>query len=1059
MNSRSICHWGMRVSAWTLALLSLTNSQAATKTVDLDGNAANGAESQCDLNLSGNFPVVFENKVTNRTGGNAFTFSWRSAGPGGFSSSLTPGTTGGVGATWVWTTNQSVFSYTGNNCDNDVCFSKTSGPDPIAGTCSLCTDDGVSFTLGKGPGPGETTLNWQGGQGPYTISRAALARNVLDPASSLLTTDLLRYTDTPPAGTIFFYRVRGTSCVLRKTCATDAGCFAPTDGTCISRGPFGVPGRSLASNAVTVSAASLTSSLITFFSPPTEVFRVTSAAGPGGVTETVTNTSPQPVTLTIPAYPPGCCPPDGKVPFQLRCGETCVDYLHDPANCGACDNVCAEGTFCDDGSCLLTCDEGQTDCFGQCVSLGNDNANCGECGNVCDEGTYCSSGFCQSACDEGQVLCGELCVYLDWDVDNCGACGNVCGEDACCLGGECTPPCIEGQTYCDGECVELDNNADHCGACGNACGEGACCQDAECVSLVCDYSNEPYTWDLCGTDCVQTAVDNDNCGACGNVCGEGTCCVPKAGCAPVCGDDTLCGEQCADLNNDSDNCGECGNVCGEGSCCYDGACTSLVCDEGEELCAEGCVDLNSDPHNCGECGLDCKGYCCYEGVCAFDGGSFGECGEPGAHPPDICPNPNPSSPGPLLCSEQSGSLPATCPNEDASGSSGSQCDSARAALRERAVHPPEATLGGPGIDAPVCVTPETTQTVQPGQSAETCTPGGRLFREVPTAITVCGDSLPGIDGQCGNTDAKATTGTFNRLVADQTIPVGNAYVTPYRVHVIADTTNDGLLQPGESASLVIETLNAGPMDITNATATLFAPEVDLSDDGIENPVGLTVQAGAVSYGTILGTPAATACAPTVLQPAANTPAIPITVPLGHPGVTGHPVILTVSGSVGGEPFSMDVPLTLGIADGCDPAANSRNFDGIFGLLKPMAELVPAGDTVRFPANPFPAGGKRMLRLRVLCGGTELRDTDIDAPQIVALTEEVRGPIDLSTLFDERQNTYTRLFTWDDRNPVDRELDDETWAYELRTSDLGTGRFTITIQIGGRKDYVAGFELD
>ena len=346
------------------------------------------------------------------------------------------------------------------------------------------------------------------------------------------------------------------------------------------------------------------------------------------------------------------------------------------------------------------------------------------------------------------------------------------------------------------------------------------------------------------------------------------------------------------------------------------------------------------------------------------------------------------------------------------------------------------------------MTGETTQTIEPGQSATTCTPGGTLFREVPTSITVC-----------GSTGAKATTGTFNRLVADTTTPLGRAYVTPFRVHVINDTSNDGLIGPGESANLVIETLNAGPMDITNATATLFAPEVDLSDDGIENPVGLDVQGGAVSYGTILGTPATANCTPAPLQPASNSPAIPITVPFCHPGVTGHPVILTVTGIVDGEPFSMEVPLTLGIADGCDGAARSRDFNGIFGLLNPMADLVPSGETVRFPANAFQAGKKRMLRLRVSCGATELTDADVDPPQIVALSEAVRGPIDLSTLFDERQQTHTRLFTWEDRNTADRELDDETWAYELRTSGLGTGRFTITIRIAGRKDYVTGFELE
>src|SRR5258708_7041181 len=115
------------IGACFVALLMCVAAQAATKTLDLDGNPTNGAESQCDLNVLQTFPVQIENRVTNKSGGDAFGFVWPSAGPGGFTSSVTAGTPGGVGAKWVWTTNQSVFSYTGNSCANDVCFTKTNG--------------------------------------------------------------------------------------------------------------------------------------------------------------------------------------------------------------------------------------------------------------------------------------------------------------------------------------------------------------------------------------------------------------------------------------------------------------------------------------------------------------------------------------------------------------------------------------------------------------------------------------------------------------------------------------------------------------------------------------------------------------------------------------------------------------------------------------------------------------------------------------------------------------------------------------------------------------------
>jgi hypothetical protein len=867
-------------------LMLAAGARAATTPVDLDANAANGAESQCDLNVLQTFPVMIEDKVTNRTNGDAFNFAWASAGPGGFSSSVPAGTTGGVGAKWVWTTNQSVYAFTGSACANDACFSKTAGPDPLPGTCTLCTDDGVTFRLDKDATFGEAVLSWQGGQGLYAVYRGTSARAISDAANVLTTTDQLRILDLPPAGTIFFYQVRGTSCVVRRTCAGDADCAAPASGTCANRGPFGVPGRSLFSNDVTVSSASLTSSLITFFSPPTEIFRVTSSAGPGGVLESVTNTGAGPVTLTVPGYPPGCCPFNPYVPHQLRCGATCVDYLNDNDNCGACGNVCDENTFCWNGSCQLLCDKGDEQCGSVCVQLWNDPENCGECGNVCPSGDFCSDGYCEPSCDEGQTLCGGVCVDLQTDVDNCGGCGQACNEGDHCVNGSCAPSCGESETLCDGECT--------------------------------------------------------------------------------------------DTNWDSNNCGECGNVC-----------------EDDKSCVWG-----------------------------------------------MCSDPKPLDPGSLVCSSR--------PGPDPLGHR-----SARSLRR-----PPAPPRLSPD-EASVCTVNESTQTIDPGHSTSTCTPGGVIFKEVPTEITVCGDGFPGVDGVCPNGTAKATTGTFNRLVADATTPVGDAFVTPYKVHVVSDTSHDGLLEPGEDAELVIETLNAGPLDITNATATLSALDVDLSNDGLTDPVGLDVSGPAVTYGTIHGTPATGDCSRPPLQPAANTPTFSITVPPDHPGDTSHPVVLTVNGIVNGAPFTQDVPLSLGIADTCDFSAHTRDFDALAGLLNSMAPLVPVGDTVPFPAHPFVAGNDRLLRLRTHCGVWNLTNADVDAPEIIALTEDVRGSIDLTTLFDERQNAYSRFFTWNESESDlghDQQLDADSWEYLLRTSNIGPGTYTITIRIAGRKDYVTGFVL-
>src|SRR5258706_11140553 len=209
----------MFTAAIAATMLSGIGARAATKAVDLDGNAANGAESQCGLNVLQTFPVQIENTVTNKAGGDAFSFSWPSAGPGGFTSSVTAGTAGGVGAKWIWTTNQSVFAFTGTSCVNDACFTQTAGPDSVASFCSYaCLADSTSVTVAKGATAGTVVLSWTGGQGAFTIYRATSRIGVAVPVNVVGTTSAQSFTDTPPAGdSVAFYVVRGADCT-RKTC-------------------------------------------------------------------------------------------------------------------------------------------------------------------------------------------------------------------------------------------------------------------------------------------------------------------------------------------------------------------------------------------------------------------------------------------------------------------------------------------------------------------------------------------------------------------------------------------------------------------------------------------------------------------------------------------------------------------------------------------------------------------------------------------------------------------------------------------------------------------------
>jgi hypothetical protein len=861
---------------------------AATKTVDLDAQTVNGAESKCDLNVLSSFPVRIENVVTNKAVGEAFDFTWKSAGPAGFTSSVTAGTTGGVGAKWVWTTNQTVYSYTGNSCDQDICFLKTAGPGGTGGTCSTgCLNDGVALSAVRGTA-GAVNLTWAGGTADYTLYRSAIASQITAPANALSTSSNLAATDVPPAGSIFYYRVRGSSCNTLKSCTSNAQCVPASEGICVSRGPFAVPGRSLSATDITVSAASLTSSLITFFSPPKEVFKVTSTAQPGGALETVTNTSSQPVTVATEAYPPGCCPAEPGVDHPVRCGDACVDILDDPNNCGACGNVCGDGTCCTDGVCVSLCDEGQVWCDGACIDVANDSDNCGSCGNECGEGSCCSGGgFCTSMCELGRTYCDGLCMQTDRDPLNCGGCGIVCDAGSVCDGGACLP-CGEGESVCDNRCVDLDSDPYNCGACGNEC--GGC----------------------------------------------------PSGSHGVCGDQQAC------------------------------------------MCAPG--------------------------------------------PAGPRPLPNLSTPS-----------AAACPNDNDHPA-------------PVAGHCPAPTHEGPVEgEVPICVVDPGTTIIAPGESQTVCRPGGLLFKEVASEVSVCGDGIPGPDGLCQGGISNVTTGTFMRLVPVEGVELGDAHITPKAVHVLNDPGGDGLMQPGEIVDILVDVINAGPVNVTNATATLIAPAVDLTDDGIDNPIGPTVLNGTAAYGTILGTTPPETCDPVTLNPAAGTTPFKLSIPAGYPGDSTQPINIQFQGTVNGSPFSMSVPLALGIADRCVYSAGTGDYDGIDGLLNPLTDLVPEGDTVPFPGRALNAGNTAPLKMRLLCGGVELRGSDVDPPEIVGLSEATRGEIDIKTItLNDDFVSSDPFFRWNETT--------RRWIFNMRTTQLGTGVFTLKIKIAGRKDYVTGFEL-
>lgn len=164
----------------------------------------------------------------------------------------------------------------------------------------------------------------------------------------------------------------------------------------------------------------------------------------------------------------------------------------DPANCGACGNVCpirpGAAPSCASGRCVSTCVAGALDCDrmpenGCEVDALRSRANCGACGRACEADRECVMAQCLLPCAAGQTRCdGNVCRDTQTDTNNCGACGISCGGAAPCRSGVCD--CGPGQTICRTadsiSCFNLRTSDFNCGACGNRCSEGARCVNGTC---------------------------------------------------------------------------------------------------------------------------------------------------------------------------------------------------------------------------------------------------------------------------------------------------------------------------------------------------------------------------------------------------------------------------------------------------------------------------------------------------------------------------------------------------------------------------------------------------
>lgn len=78
----------------------------------------------------------------------------------------------------------------------------------LAVTLSSAAEDGLTLRVSRGTNSGQAVLTWtSGAAAPWTVYRAASGAPESSPSNILGTTSSSSWTDTPPAGGVFFYRV------------------------------------------------------------------------------------------------------------------------------------------------------------------------------------------------------------------------------------------------------------------------------------------------------------------------------------------------------------------------------------------------------------------------------------------------------------------------------------------------------------------------------------------------------------------------------------------------------------------------------------------------------------------------------------------------------------------------------------------------------------------------------------------------------------------------------------------------------------------------------------
>lgn len=302
---------------------------------------------------------------------------------------------------------------------------------------------------------------------------------------------------------------------------------------------------------------------------------------------------------TIIAYEGDKCVPEcGSA--MVCCAGTCVDTNSDAYHCGKCWNQCRNHEVCDSGSCKSpsaktcspACDSNRRCCGETCIDVLTDPKNCGTCGVACPDGIACVDGKCDvkptCQCSDGKVCdengdcvvkcgsslcrpdescCGNTCTTLD-TVKHCGSCDNACqGNAPFCQYGACADKCSP-QT-CEAQSAQCGTVND---GCGNALDCGSCADGKVCTSNQCVDACTPRT---CENEHKNCGFIDDgcggklNCGSCSGAkeCKNNVCTNPE--CKPK-----TCAEQGKKCGSTSDGCGKTLQC---GSCSSSQDCKNNVC--------------------------------------------------------------------------------------------------------------------------------------------------------------------------------------------------------------------------------------------------------------------------------------------------------------------------------------------------------------------------------------------------------------------------------------------------------------------------------------------------